>query len=163
MRIYIASFFETKDRLQEPKKALWKLNHEVVSSWLDEAPRGEFMPTTEIFWKKLAMKDLAELERADAIILDTLDVNPRGGREVEFGFALAGWQNKLVCIVGPYRNVFHTLADKQFNTWDECLAWFKNPHVDSLNKSRIDDPVKAQKLAVPKPFGKGLHEYESQN
>jgi len=164
MRIYLASFFETRERLQEPKNALWKMGHEITSSWLDEAPMAEFLPTKEIFWKKLAMKDLAELNAADSIILDTLDINPRGGREVEFGFALACWQTKLVSIVGPYRNVFHTLADKQFDNWDLCLEWYKNPHADSLNKSRIDDPVKAKSLEITgTPFKKSIKEYEKQN
>jgi len=172
MKIYVASFFETKKRLQEPKNALWEMGYNITSSWLNEIPKADFIPTKEIFWKKLAMKDLAELNAADAIILDTIDVNPRGGREVEFGFALGCWQTKLVCIVGPYRNVFHTLADKQFDSWEDCLKWFENPAADSLNKSRIDDPVAAKKPTLTIdwnksfetfPFGKGIKEYEDKN
>lgn len=124
MRVYIASFFDTRVRLRPIRDTLWSHGFEVVSSWLDEIAKPVGM-TKEEFWKKLAMKDLAEVNAADLVILDTIDMNCRGGREVEFGFALGCFQSKLVYIVGPTRNVFHTLADRRFNTWDECLAYLE--------------------------------------
>ena len=124
MKIYIASFFDTRERLRPYKDRLWKQGHEVVSSWLDEQAKPGGMDTST-FWKKLAIKDIAEVESADCVILDTLDVTPRGGREVEFGYALGGHQSKFTYIVGPVRNVFHTLADRQFDDWDALLAYLE--------------------------------------
>ena len=121
MKIYIASFFDDRHRLRPHADVLWAKGHEVVSTWLNEVARAENM-TTEEFWRKLAIKDLAEINACDALILDTFSVTPRGGREVELGFALGRFQSKLVYLVGPVRNVFHTLVDRKFDTWDALLA-----------------------------------------
>ena len=120
MKVYLASFFDTRTRIRPYADQIWHKGHEVVSSWLNETAKPELM-TKEEFWKKLAIKDLAEVKQADMIIVDTLDVTPRGGREVEYGFALAHFQTKHAWIVGPVRNVFHELADKRFDSWEECL------------------------------------------
>ena len=82
--------------------------------------RPEIMSTDE-FWKKLAIKDLAEIKSADLIILDTIDLTPRGGREVEYGFALGQFQTKSIWRVGPVRNVFHELVDRAYETWDQLM------------------------------------------
>lgn len=121
MKVYIGSFFDTRERLLPYRDQLFKLGHDVVSTWLNETKKMPEMGHDE-FWKKLAVKDLAEIQSADLFILDTLDITPRGGREVEIGYALAGHQNRLIYLVGPVRNVFHTLADRRFDTWDECMA-----------------------------------------
>jgi nucleoside 2-deoxyribosyltransferase len=124
MKIYIASFFDTRERLRPFRDELWKLGHEVVSTWLDEVARPKEMSKQE-FNRKLAIKDLAEIKSADLLILDTFDITPRGGREVEFGFALGQFQSKLLWIVGPNRNVFHELADDFFPSWDNVIGKLK--------------------------------------
>lgn len=136
MKIYIASFFDTRERLRPIRDRLWKLGHEVVSSWIDEAPRVEGM-TEDEFFRKTAIKDLAEVKQADLLIVDTLDVSPRGGggREVEYGFALGHFQTKLTYHVGPIRNIFHWLADKHFDTWEDCLAFLSSA---LMRKSWLD-------------------------
>ena|SRR3990167_1345825 len=96
------------------------MGHEVVSTWLDEVKRPPSMPES-LFWKKLAMKDLAEIRSADLFVLDTHIGSERGGKEVEFGFALAQFQAMLLYIVGPLRSVFHELCDRRFDTWEEFL------------------------------------------
>lgn len=120
MKIYIASFFDTRKRIRPYADTLWAKGHEIVSTWLNEVSKPEMM-ATEIFRKKLAMKDIAEVNDADLVILDTLDITPRGGREVEFGFALGRFQSKIIYRVGPVRNIFHTLCDNSFDNWDELL------------------------------------------
>lgn len=70
--------------------------------------------STDTFYRKLAIKDLAEIRSADIFVLFTEDVSERGGKEVEFGFALGRFQGCLLFIVGPKRNVFHQLADATF-------------------------------------------------
>lgn len=122
VKVYIASFFDTRERLRPIRDQLWKMGHEVLSSWIDEAPRVAAMTEAE-FARKTAIKDLAEVKQAELLILDTLEVSPRGGggREVEYGVALGHFQTKLVFHVGPIRNIFHHLADRHFDSWPEVL------------------------------------------
>lgn len=121
MKIYLAGFFDTRARLRPIRDAIWQIGHEVVSTWLDEVAIPSNM-TQEIWYKKLAMRDLAEIRSADMLLVDTADETPRGGREVEFGFALGRFQGIEIWIVGPQRNVFHRLADRHFEEWKPALA-----------------------------------------
>ncbi len=121
MKIYIAARFETRGTLRPFRDQLWEMGHEVVSTWLDEAKQPPTM-SQAIFWKKLALKDLAEIKSADLLVLSTSIPSERGGKEVEFGFALGQFQSMMVYVVGPLRNVFHYLCDRQFDTWPEFIA-----------------------------------------
>jgi hypothetical protein len=123
-KIYIASFFNTRARIRSMRDELWKLGYEITSSWLDETPKPQGMDLHD-FFRKLAIKDIAEIQRADILIIDTIDVTPRGGREVEFGIALGQFQNKWLFLVGPKRNVFHELVDQAFDDWEACLTFLK--------------------------------------
>ena len=79
--------------------------------------------TTEIFHKKLALQDLVEAASADLMIQDTLTDSTTGGLHVEWGIGLGRFQRQLLWVVGPYKNLFHELADEQFEDWEECLEW----------------------------------------
>ena len=92
------------------------LGHTVIGTWLDE--EGSETPTPQDALS-YAVRDLGEVRTADLLILDTLDVNERGGREVEYGAAFA-WGIPTVR-VGPARNVFHQLQ-KEYPDWDTLLA-----------------------------------------
>lgn len=122
MKIYVAGVFESKERLSTEAGRLRELGYEVISSWLMEPTVPA--EATKGSWENFAARDLVELRAADCIILDTFDITPRGGREVEWGYMLhrPGIQRY---IVGPIRNVFHTFATRRFETWDECLKWFE--------------------------------------
>lgn len=153
LKVYIASFFETRERLRPIRDKLNAMNghYQVLSTWLDEGKKPEAQTKAE-WWKSLACKDLNEIDEADIVILDTLDVNPRGGREVEWGYALSKYSIKSVYIVGPLRNVFHTQCDHQFKTWDDLLWWFSEDTIDEacppgipLDEPWIVDPVEEAK------------------
>ena len=118
----------------------------MVSTWLNEVARAEGM-TTEEFWKKLAVKDLAEVNAADLLILDTTDVTPRGGREVELGFALGRFQSKSVYMVGPIRNIFHTLVDRRFASWDGLVESLPDVTKPSDNPKPMS-PIVVESLKV---------------
>jgi nucleoside 2-deoxyribosyltransferase len=124
-RIYLAAKFERRTEIRPIRDALWTMGHEVVSTWIDEVKRPEGM-SSDVFKKKLAVKDVAEIESADLFILDTFVVSEHGGTGVEFGLALGQFQRVLVYIVGPTRNVFHYLCDRQFENWNDCLATLKD-------------------------------------
>ena len=133
MKIYLAAKFERRLAIRPWADALWTLGHEVVSSWLNEVSRMPGMSSPE-FYKKLAIKDLTEIRAADLLILDTAEASERGGKEVEWGYALGQFHGKLVWIVGPQRNVFHYLADRVFPDWATCLQYLKEEY-DALHRS----------------------------
>lgn len=124
MKIYIGAKIEARESIRPYRDALWALGHQVVSSWLDEVKKPEGMSDGE-FLRKLAIKDVAEIQSADLVIIQTIKSSDGGGREVEFGVALGQFQNKLIFIVGPRQNAFHYLADRRFDTWDELMDYFK--------------------------------------
>lgn len=128
MKVYIAARFEHRPELRPYRDRLWAMGHQVVSTWLDEVARPEGM-TKAVFFKKLALKDVAEIKSADVLILDTHIPSERGGKEVEYGIALGGFQHQQIWVVGPQRNVFHFLADQVFDNWQECLAYIEQHYV----------------------------------
>lgn len=79
----------------------------------------------------IAARDVAGIERVDALIVDTRDRSLRGGREVEYGIALA--LGIPTVRVGPARNVFHHLASFQCAGFVEALAWIKE-HVQPRSR-----------------------------
>jgi len=148
MKVYCAGFFDSQKRIRAEADKLWAKGHEVVSSWLQEVARPEGM-TREEFWKKLAIKDLAEINAADLLILDTFDITPRGGREVELGFALGRFQTKSIYLVGPVRNVFHTLVDRQFDNWNSLLDDLPDVVAKPENPQAEASPMPSTTLKEP--------------
>lgn len=120
MKIYIAGCFEERLRLRDVANQLWHQGHEVTSTWLDEVAQPPHMNQDE-FYKKLAIKDLCEIQAADLLLHDTIVMSSRGGASNEFGYALGAHQKKLLWIVGPARSPFHQLADRRFDDWETCI------------------------------------------
>ncbi len=128
MKIYIAGRLSQRGELHEIRKKLWQLGHDVVSTWIDEG--GDFSKGDGGLTqgKKVAIRDLAQIATADLLILDTtspISYDGGGGREFEFGFAVAQYQYKQEWRVGPVKNAFHYLVDREFETWKECLIYLK--------------------------------------
>lgn len=105
MRIYIAGHWPARSRLRTVAEQMQTEGHEVTSTWLwvDEATEREN-----------AVRDLADISRADYFVIDTQDESKTGGREVELGYAYA--KGKGVFRIGPPRNIFHSLLGK-FEGW----------------------------------------------
>lgn len=117
-QIYISGKFESQERLRHERDRIHATGAgKVVGTWLDEEPQpcGGALPRQA---REYAIRDCAEIDKADLLILDTKDENIRGGREVEYGYALG--RNCEVWIVGPKRNVFHEFAPCFFS-WDDAL------------------------------------------
>jgi len=121
MNVYIAGKYEARARLIEWRGRIIALGHTVSSTWLDEtANREDVSPEYE---KAAALRDIEEICNADLFILDEWNVSNSGGREVEFGVAyLRGCD---LWIVGPKRNIFHTLADRIFESWPEAVNYLR--------------------------------------
>jgi len=122
MKIYIAGSFEDQKALRPHAESLWSLGHEVTGSWLNEVARPVYLDKAT-YWRKLAIKDAAEVYEADMIILDNR--RSSGGKNTEWGIGIGQHQKKLLWLVGEPSTVFHELCDKQFATWAECLAELK--------------------------------------
>lgn len=118
IQIYVAGFFDTRERLVPFVEKLRGLGYGVSSTWLLERT---LTPVSKEVQMRYAVRDYDEIADADWLVVDTFDITPRGGREVEIGLAMA-WHKK-VYVVGPERNVFHTLADARFDSWEEFLEF----------------------------------------
>jgi len=120
VKVYIAGSFNDKDRIKPYRDQLRNLGFKVRSSWLDTPQINSFVGMTEAVKRQEAQRDFNEIDEADFVIVDTTTPSSSGGYEIETGYALG--LGKRFMLVGPAHNVFHTLAGKQFVTWEECLA-----------------------------------------
>ena len=118
MTVYLAGLFDSRARLRAERARLIAAGLAVNSTWLD-APEDASYAKPEAPLGQIATKDLDEIDAADLLIVDTLDVTPRGGREFEAGFAVG--RGKPVLVIGPARNVFHHLCPR-FESWDDLFA-----------------------------------------
>jgi len=127
LKIYTAATFSEQQRIRHHKETLIQLGHTVLSSWLEEQLKPEGM-SQEIFEKKMAMKDLQEVNAADCVILDVANPSKTAGKMVETGFALA--KHKLLYTVGskPEHAIFLSLADGHFEDWDQLFDHFRSVH-----------------------------------
>lgn len=104
MKVYIAAMYGKRDYARDViARALTEAGHEVTARWLwEEEPSGSE--------QKSAIKDLADVARADAIVLLTNPIGTKysgGGRHVEFGYALA--LGKHAFTVGEHETIFQYL------------------------------------------------------
>lgn len=110
MNIYIAARYSRKEEMKKVRDVLQKAEFAVTSSWLDE-PHGANTQLNELsdsLNEEYAQVDIDDINRADRILFFSESVlTPRGGRHVEFGYALA--QGKSIDVVGPKENIFHYL------------------------------------------------------
>lgn len=125
MKVYIASRYSRKNEMREHAKRLRESGIEVTSRWLEEkyAPGTTLDELTDEFCTETARTDFADIDKANAILFfseNPLLGTPRGGRHVEFGYALAA--SKLVHVIGPRENIFHYLPGvKHYDNVDQFL------------------------------------------
>lgn len=132
MNIYIAAAFESLERLLPIRYVIQQTtSHKVVSTWLDEKPgiskegNSQYILNQGKKCKYYATRDVDELSNSDLVILDTFDLNERGGREFEVGFAYG--LNVPIWRIGPPRNVFHYLPEiGKFKDWSTALELLKS-------------------------------------
>lgn len=123
--VYLASKYSSQARMRDVRTELEKRGFKVNSHWLD-LEEGDYPKTLEERntpeWKERArreaMADLRDVLECNIFIIDTQDESNTGGREVEFGYAMANF--KQVFLIGPIRNVFHEHGE-HYDTWAEFL------------------------------------------
>lgn len=104
MKLYLASRYDRREELVAIASVLQEQGHHVTSRWLG----GHGQPDADS-----ALYDLTDVIVADVLILFTEEPTAhvayaaRGGRHVEFGYALRA--GKRMFVVGPRENIFHEL------------------------------------------------------
>jgi nucleoside 2-deoxyribosyltransferase len=119
MRIYLASNWGSKKRISALRDQIQLLGHTICSNWLDEDSDQNFEGIDNAQRQEYACRALGEILTSDLLILDTVDASPSGGREIEMGFAVG--QGVPVWVVGPERNIFHSIAARRYTTWTDVL------------------------------------------
>jgi hypothetical protein len=117
--------------MQGIRDVLEGLGHFVTSRWIDchagkylTSFTPEHLNSDPEYCSALANYDLEDLRAAETVISFTdTQGGGKGGRHVEFGYALA--LNKRVILVGPRENVFHTLSDvEHYASWPMLARMF---------------------------------------
>jgi nucleoside 2-deoxyribosyltransferase len=91
-------------------------NISVCSRWLQEtvSPTVTLGELSSAYHRETAQVDLDDVDDCDIFVFfseDPLSGVPRGGRHVEFGYALA--KGKRIAVIGPEENTFHYLSQIQ--------------------------------------------------
>jgi nucleoside 2-deoxyribosyltransferase len=102
---------------------------EVTSTWMEE-PHGPNVQLSDVGKSELieyAYRDLLEITQADIVVFFSVDPTTatfRGGRHVEFGYALG--IRKPILVVGPEENIFHVLSEvKHVETWPDAVYYLE--------------------------------------
>ena len=148
MKIYLAAQFDRMEEVEDRADTLRWWGHDTTSRWhtgiesnvmLDRAVQGE------LAGQKFAKMDVDDVEAADAIIGFTEQpgasdaASVRGGRHIEFGYARRA--DKLLYVVGPRENIFHTLPGiRHFPEWTPNIMWALANDWSWLGLRRGDTP-----------------------
>ena len=126
LKIFLSARYGRKEEIRGYAEELAAQGHAVTSSWQrcqdeDEADDDNL---SFIQARRLALLDLKQIAQADVFIAFTEEPESpygRGGRHVEFGFAMYRQGEgllKAVIAVGPRENIFHALPEvHQINSW----------------------------------------------
>lgn len=114
MKVYIAAQYARKREVRQYSLILRDHGHAVVQTWHLEPHEANvtLAQCGDELLVQYSERDLGELRTCDILIFFAEDQHsqpPRGGRHVEFGYALA--HDKRILVVGERENMFHYLPD----------------------------------------------------
>lgn len=122
--IYLAARYSRNDEMRGVRDVLEVLGYRVTSRWIDhhggqqlESAATAVLNSDPASVAHFGAHDLEDLDAADTVISFTsADGGGKGGRHIEFGYALARGKRMIVC--GPRENIFHTLPQiEHYPTW----------------------------------------------
>ena len=123
-KIFLSARYGRKEELRGYAEELAALGHAVTSSWVYRQDEADDDSLSFVAARGLALADLIQIYNSDVFIAFTEQPESpygRGGRHVEFGFAMFGYGEgllKAIIAVGPRENVFHALPEvHQINSW----------------------------------------------
>jgi nucleoside 2-deoxyribosyltransferase len=114
MKVYLAGRYSRRSELRALIPLLKERNITVQSRWLNEtlALDAKLSDVSPALCREFAQVDLDDIDAADTLVFfaeDPLVGTPRGGRHVEFGYALA--KGKRLVVIGAQENIFHFLPN----------------------------------------------------
>lgn len=124
-KIYLAARYSRNAEMRGARDVLEALGHTVTSRWIDchagkylVSFTPEHLNSDPGYCSRLGLHDIEDLSSADTVISFTdAEGGGKGGRHVEFGYALAQ-PGKRIILVGPRENIFHTLPQvEHYPTW----------------------------------------------
>lgn len=124
MKLYLASRYSTKPQMEQYAAELREMGHEVTSTWLTEPhpPNTQLGDVNPRLLAGYAANDLADIRAADLMLFFSVEPTVptlRGGRHVEFGYALG--IEKPILVVGPHENIFHYLQNvRRVEEWKDA-------------------------------------------
>jgi hypothetical protein len=132
--IYLAARFGRREELRQYRKTIEALGYHCTSRWLD-VREGEPNDNGTNTIKPEAARYYATADFTDLLVSDTIlcfteasdSIYGRGGRHIEAGMALmlARWKpDPTVIVIGPCENIYYTLANGHYATFDEVVAWW---------------------------------------
>jgi nucleoside 2-deoxyribosyltransferase len=129
-KVYLAAKYDRRDEMRKHRERLKEVGIEVTSRWLDEqgSLEGNMDEKDDEFYIKTAQVDLEDVCAATFLIFFAEDPRVgvrRGGRHVEFGYALA--LGIPIAVVGPRENIFHHIPRrvKHFDSLETFIKEFK--------------------------------------
>jgi nucleoside 2-deoxyribosyltransferase len=133
MKVYIAAKFSRLKEMQALVPLLRENNISVTSRWLQEtcSPHTSLSDLTPFYHRETAIIDLEDIDSCDAFLFFSEESNievPRGGRHVEFGYALA--KNKRMIVIGGEENTFHFLP--HIVHYSDVLQFLENEGIQNV-------------------------------
>ena len=112
MIVYIAARYSRKNEIRSLVTIFNEHNITVRARWLDEphSPGTTLHEVSPTFCRETATIDMEDIDSCDTLVFfseDPLIGTPRGGRHVEFGYALG--KGKRIVVIGGEENIFHFL------------------------------------------------------
>ena len=108
MKVYLASRYSDRLTMIAWRETLRRLGAEVTSRWINGGHEIERDAQGDEDRRRFAEEDMEDVRAADVVIVHSpreFFRTGRGGRHVEFGYALA--LGKRIILVGERENVFH--------------------------------------------------------
>lgn len=126
-RIYIAARFSRRPEANQLANRLKGLGHTITSRWVlpdsdHVLPTGLSAQAADDERQRFAIEDIHDLTQADWLVSlqEEPRSNGRGGRHVEFGFAIA--TGLRISVIGPRETVFHHLPSiKHYASTDDFM------------------------------------------
>ena len=124
MKVYLSAPFSRQNEMQSYRNDLHEIGWDVVSSWVEEEQESA----------ENYSNDLDEIIECDCLILfndipaySSLEELFRGGRMVEYGFALA--KGKVLVVIGkdgPHTSGFLKMPKvTRFDTWNQFMNYVR--------------------------------------
>jgi len=140
MNIYIAARFSKRPECNKLSAYLKTLGHNITSRWVlpesDHVKRtGLSKQAEDSARRRFAVEDIEDIENCGWMIsfMEEPRNDSRGGRHVEFGYALA--LGKKLTILGPRETVFHHLENvEHFESVESFVL-----HLHEENKLNMGD------------------------